>query len=131
MGAPTKDELLAQLKDLGVNADPKLTNVELQELIDRAEAERAAADNLRFIGAVVLYQITEADALAYNRERDGLSRFLKASRGGPLPSVRVRAGDVVPVIVVMLDDNGALCGNAQMPGGGVLWVEGFDPYEED
>lgn len=128
MAGPTKDELLAELKRLGVVPGSKLTNDELQDLIE--EARRDQKDRPRF-GSIVLHELNEEEARAYNRERDGLSRFLKASRGGPLPSVRVAAGDVVPVIVNGLTDDGALCGNAQMPGGGVLWVEGFEPHEED
>lgn len=129
MGGPTKADQAAELKTLGVSVNPNdHTQAELQDLIDEARRDRKARP--RF-GSIVLHELTADEARAYNRERDGLSRFLKASRGGPLPSVRVSAGDVVPVIVNGMTDGGELCGNAQMPGGGMLWVEGFEPYEED
>lgn len=129
MAGPTKADQVAELKTLGVSVNPNdHTQAELQDMIDAAKRDQKARP--RF-GSIVLHELTEEDAFAYNRERDGLSRFLKASRGGPLPSVRVAAGDVVPVIVNGMTDDGALCGNAQMPGGGVLWIEGFEPHEED
>lgn len=127
MAGPTKDELLAELKKRGVEASPRLTNDELQSLLDEYERNEQAHAHL---GEVVKYALTEEDARDYNRERDGLTRFLKASMGRPLPAIRVKPGDVVPVIVNAVTGDGALCGNAQMPGGGVLWVEGFEPYEE-
>lgn len=129
MAGPTKADQVAELKTLGVSVNPNdHTQAELQDMIDAARRDQKARP--RF-GSIVLHELSAAEAYAYNRERDGLSRFLKASRGGPLPSVRVAAGDVVPVIVNGMTDDGALCGNAQMPGGGVLWVDGFEPHEED
>lgn len=129
MAGTTKADQVAELKTLGVSVNPSdHTQAELQDMIDAARRDQKARP--RF-GSIVLHELNETEARAYNRERDGLSRFLKASRGGPLPSVRVSAGDVVPVIVNGMTDDGALCGNAQMPGGGVLWVDGFEPHEED
>lgn len=123
---PSKDELVeaAKLRGLPVSGTK-------DELADRIEQhDRDAAEKMPDVGAIVLYELTEDQAKAYNRERDGLSRFLKASRGGPLPSARAQAGQLVPVIVVLCDVGG-LSGNAQMPGGGVLWVEGISPFVED
>lgn len=123
---PKKDELVeaAKLRGLPVSG----TKDELAERIEQHDIQ--ATEKMPDVGAIVLYELSEEDARAYNRERDGLSRFLKASRGGPLPSVRASAGQLVPVIVVTADVEG-LCGNAQMPGGGVLWVEGISPFVED
>jgi len=119
----TKAEQAEALRRVGLDVDPKdYTQAELQEMIDARAVVR--------VGDIVLYELTEDDARTHNRACDGLSRFLKASRGGPLPSVRVRAGEVVPVIVNAFTGEGALCGNAQIPGGGVLWLEGFEPFEE-
>ena len=123
--SPSKDELVeaAKLRGLPVSGTK-------DDLADRIEQhDRDAAANMPDVGSIVLYELSEDQAKAYNRERDGLSRFLKASRGGPLPSARAQAGQVVPVIVV-LADVGGLCGSAQMPGGGVLWVEGISPFVE-
>ncbi len=132
MGAPTKDELLAELKRLGVEGDPALTNAELSATLDRArEGARRGVRAVPDIGRFEQYRLTEEDAYAYNRERDGLSRFLKASRGGPLPSARATAGDVVPVLIVSWDEDDQPSGTAFMPGGGTLWVEGFTPLAEE
>lgn len=122
---PSKDDLVeaAKLRGLPVSG----TKDELAQRIE--EHDREATEKMPDVGAIVLYELSDAEAHQYNAERDRLSRFLKGTLGRPLTRVPAVGGQLVPVIVVTADVEG-LCGNAQMPGGGTYWVEGISPFVE-
>lgn len=125
MGGPTKDELIAELKSLGVDASANLTNAELAEMLDVAREEQAAEDYSVYPGLTVTLTLSEGDAARFNEQRARLSNFLK--HVVQLDSERAEAGTDVPMLITRVHDDGSVSGNAFMPDGGTLFVKQAAP----
>lgn len=97
----TKDELLKQLDDLGVEGDPKATNAELETQLKQAKAaaekrhaELADPDGFgAYPGDAVMYVLTEEDAEQVTRREGRFARFVKAV--APFEPRTYNAGDTM------------------------------------